>query len=661
MAAGVRRHLQRKAWWSMATLLIMLTLFFLLSNKVVQVGGQPEDTLQTSMTAVASNNLNQTPIAAAAEIPFKLVRSGMAMDLLRTLVSVAIIFVVGLSTGFWWQMAKKVETPQQQQQQQLQQPLHESSSHAEASSHGTGHGTSSSSPRELQVGSLEKFTLQEILIMTDYFKVVLGKGGQGTVYEASLPGPAEPRQKAAVKKLDRNKALDAVCSNSAEEIRNQDSVEKEFWSELRSISRLHHNNLVALLGYCIEGDQLFLIYEFMENGSLQQHLHKKKSEETDSRQLLDWHQRMQVAVDVAQGLEYLHNYAKPTLVHRDIKPSNILFDAEMRAKIADFGLSKTQTVDPTTSMRLKGTPGYVDPVYYATGQANEKNDVYSYGVVLLELVTGKKAIEKKMILVDWCREFLHSDPDLWQLLLPKMVDDRINPSEYLQQQLLAVVQLAMECVDDVPDRRPSMREVVKRLYIADCEDGSSSEISNEDSSSNNGGLSNRMNGSPRARSYSRASSSNGWSTYVITETSVIIKYTVGNKKLAVRCKIWPTVKNLGLNKIEATLDDALMWKKGLWIYNASSSREFNVDDVNLRAEWQVGLRFSRNLLKAGDPRRNQGPFCIEYLALKDAEGSPIIEYHGDRSPLQPPHIESSVEPLATTGSCPSAAKGLNLS
>jgi hypothetical protein len=133
-----------------------------------------------------------------------------------------------------------------------------------------------------------------------------------------------------------------------------------------------------------------------------------------------------------------------------------------------------------------------------------------------------------------------------------------------------------------------------------------------------------------------------WSTYVITETSVIIKYTVGNKKLAVRCKIWPTIKNLGLNKIEATLDDALMWKKGLWIYNASSSREFNVDDVNLRAEWQVGLRFSRNLLKAGDPRRNQGPFCIEYLALKDAEGSPIIEYHGDRSPLQPPHVSSLI-------------------
>jgi hypothetical protein len=129
-----------------------------------------------------------------------------------------------------------------------------------------------------------------------------------------------------------------------------------------------------------------------------------------------------------------------------------------------------------------------------------------------------------------------------------------------------------------------------------------------------------------------------WSTYVITQTSVVIKHTIENKKLAIRCKIWPTMQNLGLNKIEATLDDALMWKKGLWFYNASSSREFSVDEVKLRAEWQVGLRFSRHLLKPGDPRRHQGPFCIEYLALKDAQGEPLIEYHGDRSPRYPLNV-----------------------
>jgi serine/threonine protein kinase len=152
----------------------------------------------------------------------------------------------------------------------------------------------------------------------------------------------------------------------------------------------------------------------------------------------------------------------------------------MHAKIADFGLSKTQTLDITTSVHLKGTPGYVDPVYYATGQVNEKNDVYSYGVVLLELVTGKRAIENTTSLVTWCREFQYSDPDLGPFLLPKMVDEKIKPcSESMQQQQLAVVQLAMACVDDNPDRRPNMKEVVKKLYIADREEPSSTEIGNE--------------------------------------------------------------------------------------------------------------------------------------------------------------------------------------
>jgi serine/threonine protein kinase len=137
-------------------------------------------------------------------------------------------------------------------------------------------------------------------------------------------------------------------------------------------------------------------------------------------------------------------------------------------------------LDITTTVHLKGTPGYVDPVYYATGQASEKNDVYSYGVVLLELVTGRRAIERTTSLVTWCREFQYSDPDLGPLLLPKMVDDKLKPcSESMQQQLLAVVQLAMACVDDNPDRRPNMKEVVKKLYIADCEEPSSPEIGNE--------------------------------------------------------------------------------------------------------------------------------------------------------------------------------------
>jgi len=126
------------------------------------------------------------------------------------------------------------------------------------------------------------------------------------------------------------------------------------------------------------------------------------------------------------------------------------------------------------------------------------------------------------------------------------------------------------------------------------------------------------------------------SSYEIKENTIIVKAMVDNLKIAMRCKIWPTPKNFGLNKVEVTSNGAFLWKKGLWWYNARSSREFTVDDhIMLVAEWHVTLRTSRTGLAPSDPRRSQGPFCVEYLALKDIDGNPLIEYHGDRSPLHP--------------------------
>jgi len=119
---------------------------------------------------------------------------------------------------------------------------------------------------------------------------------------------------------------------------------------------------------------------------------------------------------------------------------------------------------------------------------------------------------------------------------------------------------------------------------------------------------------------------------------------VDNLKIAMRCKIWPTPKNFGLNKIEVTLNGAFLWKKGLWWYNARSSREFTVDDnIKLIAEWHVGLRTSRYGLAPSDPRRSQGPFCVEYLALKDVDGKALVEYHGDHSPLPPSNVSTSYQ------------------
>ncbi len=225
------------------------------------------------------------------------------------------------------------------------------------------------SPTDVQVEPLRKFTLQEILTMTNSFEVVLGKGRKCTVYEGFLPG-LEPPQKAAVKILNGDKPLDGSLSNRSKDINYRDL----FWNELWRVSGLHDCNIVALLGYCIEGDQLLLVYEFMENGSLQQHLHGTKNETSteSNRHFLNWHEIMQVAIDVAQGLEYLHNHAKPTLVHCNINPSNILLGAGMHAKITNFGSSQL----PTSGCYI-GTFGYVDPAIITTGEVIVKNDVYT--------------------------------------------------------------------------------------------------------------------------------------------------------------------------------------------------------------------------------------------------------------------------------------------
>jgi serine/threonine protein kinase len=533
-----------------------------------------------------------------------------------------------------------VEMLKEKAEASLQEQLHHQSN-SESGSHGTPQ-MMMKSPTDVQVEPLRKFTLQEILSMTNSFEVVLENGPFCTVYEGFLPG-SEPRQKAAVKILNGDRTLGGLLSNS---INNQYLSKKELWNEFWMVSGLDHRNIVALLGYCIEKDELFLVYEFMENGSLHQHLHGVKRDYSTeyTRHFLDWHERMQVAIDVAQGLEYLHNHAKPTLVHRDIKSTSILLGAGLHAKIAQFAISKTMTPDMPTFDGIVGTVGYIDPIYYITGEVSAKSDVYSYGVVLLELVTGRRVREENMNLVDWCREFLCSDLDLWPLLLPEMVDAKINPGSKLmpQQQLLAVVQLAMACVEHDRARRPDMREVVRRLYdIAVCEEDSSCEVSNEDSFSKNEGTSNHAKGSSGAQTLSHANFSNRFLSHETMDTSIIIKYMINNKKIAVRCNIRPLI-NFGFIKIETTLDNALLWKKHIWVYNSSSRKKFSVDEVKLQVEWKVRLRFHRHLLEEGDPRQNHGPFCVEYLALKDEIGRPLVEYLGDRSPIILAHkFESS--------------------
>lgn len=561
---------------------------------------------------------------------------GMGAEVVGSLFSLLCIFIVGVTTGLCWK-ANQRGVPDGSMGREIvvvdpPKPLTPALM-----------SCTSNSPRLLRtstVGVVRKYTVTDIEVMTNNFRQELGKGGQGVVYFArSLPD--EPIERPlAVKRLQ--KGTNVLLQNLDNP--TQEEIEKEFWAELNVISRLHHRNLVALLGFCIEGDDLFLVYEYMANGSLDQHLHKSPDRE-DGSTAFNWRARMRCAAEVAQGLDYLHSHANPSLVHRDIKSGNILFDDEMQAKIADFGLSKPLLPDHpvTVSTRVRGTHGYVDPVYLINGTPCDKNDVYSFGVVLLELITGRRAIQQRVSVVTWCKDFLNIEETVMRHLLPRMVDSRISPLDVSYDQLYEVVKVAQMCVDERQENRPSMKDVVVWLHNAHCKEYSSSECSSLDTSLDstfsNGSTFSSFNDRPRLHQSIFARNSSGLPSYEIRDNTIIVKCTVGNnQRISLRCKIWPTQKNFGLNKIEATLNGAFLWKKGLWFYNAKSSREFTIDDeIKLIAEWHVTLRtppiLSKHPLPSHDPRRSQGPFCVEYLALKDENGRVLIEYEGDKSPL----------------------------
>uniref|UniRef100_A0A7N0TW17 Protein kinase domain-containing protein n=1 Tax=Kalanchoe fedtschenkoi TaxID=63787 RepID=A0A7N0TW17_KALFE len=227
-------------------------------------------------------------------------------------------------------------------------------------------GAPEAKPRETLEPGNHHFTYSQVLTMTRNFERVIGKGGFGTVYHGDLNGT-----QVAVKMLSASSSQGY----------------KEFQAEAKLLMRVHHRNLTSLIGYCIDGDKLGLIYEYMANGNLEMNISSK------NREYLTWEDRLYIAVDAAQGLEYLHNGCKPPIVHRDIKSTNILLNDQFQAKLADFGLSRAFPTDesPTNyvASRVVGTPGYLDPEYYNRQMLSEKSDVYSFGVVLLEIITSE--------------------------------------------------------------------------------------------------------------------------------------------------------------------------------------------------------------------------------------------------------------------------------
>ncbi|KAJ7517521.1 hypothetical protein O6H91_21G027400 [Diphasiastrum complanatum] len=287
------------------------------------------------------------------------------------------------------------------------------------------------------------FTYKQLLLATDNFSPlnVVGHGGFGSVYRGVLPDG----RLAAVKQLDREGK----------------QGDREFKVEVDMLSRLHSPYLLELLGYCADRNHRILVYDYMPNGSLQKNLY---SDGTTGSPILDWPTRMRIALDAACGLEYLHEFISPPIIHRDFKSSNILLDGEFNAKVSDFGLARlgSDEINGYVTTRVLGTQGYVAPEYALTGHLTTKSDVYSYGVVLLEILTGRVPVDMKRppgegILVAWALPRL-TDRDK----LKEMVDPALE-GQYDMKELIQLAAIAAICVQPEANYRPLMTDVVQSL------------------------------------------------------------------------------------------------------------------------------------------------------------------------------------------------------
>ncbi|XP_014494378.1 probable serine/threonine-protein kinase PBL5 [Vigna radiata var. radiata] len=293
----------------------------------------------------------------------------------------------------------------------------------------------------------QSFSFNELEAATGNFTAdcFLGEGGFGKVYKGHLE---RINQVVAIKQLDPN-GLQGI---------------REFAVEVLTLSLADHPNLVKLIGFCAEGEQRLLVYEFMPLGSLENHLLDLRP----GSKPLDWNTRMKIAAGAARGLEYLHDKMKPPVIYRDLKCSNILLGEGYHPKLSDFGLAKVGPSGDKThvSTRVMGTYGYCAPDYAMTGQLTFKSDIYSFGVVLLELITGRKAIDhmkpaKEQNLVAWARPLFRD-----RKKFPQMVDPLLE-GRYPVRGLYQALAIAAMCVQEQPNMRPVIVDVVTALnYLA---------------------------------------------------------------------------------------------------------------------------------------------------------------------------------------------------
>ncbi|XP_024515630.1 G-type lectin S-receptor-like serine/threonine-protein kinase SD2-5 [Selaginella moellendorffii] len=282
-----------------------------------------------------------------------------------------------------------------------------------------------------------RFTLSDLERITDNFSKVLGTGGFGGVYEGVLPDG----RKVAVKKLE-----------------STGQGKKEFYAEVAVLGTIHHWNLVKLLGFCSEGLNRLLVYEHMENGSLDKWIYQDFLEE----RVLNWEQRMEIMLGMARGLAYLHEECVEKIIHLDIKPQNILLNEDLVAKVADFGLSRLMSRDQSYVMTtMRGTPGYLAPEWLLEAAITEKSDVYSFGVVLLEVISGRRNFSRlsegeKFYLPAYALELVTQEKEM------ELVDTRLK-GKCDEAIVRAVIRIAFQCLQENGNSRPSMGKVVQML------------------------------------------------------------------------------------------------------------------------------------------------------------------------------------------------------
>nr|QCX35975.1 somatic embryogenesis receptor kinase 1-2 [Thuja koraiensis] len=297
--------------------------------------------------------------------------------------------------------------------------------------------------RKISFGQLKRFSWRELQLATDDFseKNVLGQGGFGKVYKGVLGD----NTKVAIKRLTDY---------------HSPGGEAAFLREVEMISVAVHRNLLRLIGFCIASSERLLVYPYMQNLSVAYRLRELKPGEKG----LDWPTRKHVAFGAARGLEYLHEHCNPKIIHRDLKAANILLDEDFEAVVGDFGLAKLVDTKKThVTTQVRGTMGHIAPEYLSTGKSSEKTDVFGYGVMLLELVTGQRAIdfsrleeEDDVLLLDHVKK-LQREKRL------DVIVDRNLKQNYDPKEVEAVIQVALLCTQTSPEDRPKMTEVVRML------------------------------------------------------------------------------------------------------------------------------------------------------------------------------------------------------